>query len=105
MCDHHALDRRCLLIAGAGITTTAALATVATPANAAETTTIEFSGKFTGIGTPDWHYLPFEVPAGVRAIAVAYEYASTSTPLGFSVNVIDIGIFDPAGFRGWSGGA
>ena len=105
MCDHHALDRRSLLIAGAGITTTAALATVAAPANAAETTTVEFSGTFTGIGTPDWHYLPFEVPAGVRAIAVSYEYASTSTPLGFSVNVIDIGIFDPNGFRGWSGGA
>ena len=105
MCDHHALDRRSLLIAGAGITTTAALATVAAPANAAETTTVEFSGTFTGIGTPDWHYLPFEVPAGVRAIAVSYEYASTSTPVGFSVNVIDIGIFDPNGFRGWSGGA
>lgn len=104
MCERHALDRRALLIAGAGITTTAALATVAAPASAADTT-LEFSGTFTGIGTPDWHYLPFEVPAGVRAIAVSYEYASTSTPLGFSVNVIDIGIFDPHGFRGWSGGA
>jgi hypothetical protein len=106
MCEHHQLDRRALLIAGAGITTTAALATVAAPASAAETTTeIEFSGTFTGVGTPDWHYLPFEVPEGVRAIAVSYEYSSTSTPLGFSVNVIDIGIFDPDGFRGWSGGA
>ncbi len=113
MCEHHALDRRAVLLAGAGITTTAALATVTAPANAAGTATIEFAGTFTGIGTPDWHYLPFEVPSGVRAISVAYDYASTSTGLGFSVNVIDIGLFDPsghelgnaAGFRGWSGGA
>jgi hypothetical protein len=105
MCERHALDRRSLLIGGAGVTTTAALASIAAPAHAADTSTIELSGKFTGIGTPDWHYLPFEVPAGVRAVAVSYEYSSTSTPLGFSVNVIDIGIFGPDGFRGWSGGA
>lgn len=105
MCDRHHLDRRALLIAGAGITTTAALATVAPPASAAETSTLEFSGRFTGIGTPDWHYLPFDVPAGVRSIAVVYEYSSLDTGLGFSANVIDIGIFDPDGFRGWSGGA
>lgn len=106
MCDdHRSLDRRSLLIAGAGVTTTAALASVVPPAAAAETSTLEFSGKFTGIGTPDWHYLPFEVPAGVRSISVEYDYSSINTGLGFSANVIDIGIFDPAGFRGWSGGA
>ena len=104
MCDHH-LNRRGLLIAGAGITTTAALATVAAPATAAETSTLEFSGTFTGIGTPDWHYLPFEVPAGVRAISVSYDYAPLETGIGFTANVVDIGIFDGAGFRGWSGGA
>jgi uncharacterized protein (DUF1501 family) len=55
MCDHHHLDRRALLLAGAGLTTTAALVTVAGPAAADQTSTIEFSGTFTGVGTPDWH--------------------------------------------------
>jgi hypothetical protein len=55
MCSHHQLDRRALLIAGAGVTTTAALATVAGPAAADDTSTLDLSGKFTGIGTPDWH--------------------------------------------------
>jgi hypothetical protein len=113
MCEHHALDRRALLLAGAGVTTTAALLTVTGPAAADQTSSLEFSGTFTGVGTPDWHYLPFEVPDGVRAIAVSYDAPATSTGLGFSVNVVDIGIFDPSGielgntegFRGWSGGA
>ncbi len=105
MCSHHHLDRRALLIAGAGVTTTAALATVAGPAAADEATELTFSGTFTGIGTPDWHYLPFEVPEGVRAISVAYDYSPLETGLGFTANVVDIGIFDGAGFRGWSGGA
>lgn len=118
MCDHHhgpALDRRALLVAGAGIGTTAALAGAvpAAAATSAEDGTLEFSGTFTGIATPDWHYLPVEVPAGVRAIAVSYDFTPLDTGLGFSANVVDIGIFDPAGhelgnaegFRGWSGGA
>ena len=105
MCDHHHVDRRALLIAGAGITTTATLATMVGPAVADDTTTYEFSGRFTGIATPDWHYLPFEVPEGVRSVAVSYDYTPLETGLGFTANVVDIGIFDPDGFRGWSGGA
>ena len=105
MCnDHHTagLDRRSLMIAGAGITTAAALVTAA-PAHAVEPQTLSFSGRFTGIG-PDWHYLPVPVPAGVNAIEVSYDYSPLETGLGFTANVVDIGIFDPEGFPrlvGW----
>ena len=54
------------------------------------------------------------MPRGVHQIEVSYSYPPpTDTGLGFSTNVVDIGIFDSsgiglgnaAGFRGWSGGA
>lgn len=111
MCDAHhttghppGLDRRSLMFAGAGLTTAAALVTVA-PAAAADSETARFAGTFSGVGTPDWHYLPVQVPAGVNAIEVSYAYTPLETGLGFTANVVDIGIFDPVGFRGWSGGA
>jgi PHP domain len=46
-----------------------------------------------------WHYLPVEVPAGTAALRVAFSYPRESGA------VIDLGCFDPGGFRGWSGGA
>ena len=46
-----------------------------------------------------WHYLPVEVPAGTAALRVTLSYP------GNSGTVLDLGCFDPAGFRGWSGGA
>ncbi|HEY0807452.1 MAG TPA: CehA/McbA family metallohydrolase [Pseudonocardiaceae bacterium] len=57
-------------------------------------------------GTPDWLYLPVEVPPGVNRIDVTYTYDGPG-------NACDIGIFGPdghelgnaRGFRGWSGGA
>jgi hypothetical protein len=65
------------------------------------------------IGTPDWVYLPVEVPAGVREIAVAYSYDQPPPLAGVPGNALDIGIFDESGhdlgnargFRGWSGGS
>jgi hypothetical protein len=45
-----------------------------------------------------YHYLAFEVPPGAAGVAVAYRYAAAGA-------VIDLGLFDPDGFRGWSGGA
>ncbi len=56
---------------------------------------------------PDWLYVPFEVPKGVREIHVSYSYERAGG------NTLDIGVFDPdgyalgnaKGFRGWSGGA
>jgi PHP domain len=46
-----------------------------------------------------WHYLPVEVPAGTGALRVTLSYPRDSGA------VLDLGCFDPAGFRGWSGGA
>ncbi|MGH3245391.1 MAG: CehA/McbA family metallohydrolase [Trebonia sp.] len=46
-----------------------------------------------------WHYLPVEVPAGTGALRVTLSYPRESGA------VVDLGCFDPAGFRGWSGGA
>ncbi|HYY79236.1 MAG TPA: CehA/McbA family metallohydrolase [Actinomycetes bacterium] len=45
-----------------------------------------------------YRYLPFEVPPGAPAVAVQLDYDRT-------VATLDLGVFDPAGFRGWSGGA
>jgi hypothetical protein len=63
-------------------------------------------------GAPDWVYLPVEVPAGVRELAVRYAYDRPAPPPGVPGNALDIGLFDgnggergDAGFRGWSGGA
>ncbi|MEU6013878.1 CehA/McbA family metallohydrolase [Streptomyces sp. NPDC047515] len=63
-------------------------------------------------GSPDYVYLPVEVPRGAREIAVSYTYEKTPVPAGTQGNALDIGIFDERGtelggrgFRGWSGGA
>ena len=126
MCDHHCdhhgegratglgghLARRAFLATGAAVTTTAALADFE-PASAGTSRTKTFKGEFTDPSTPNWHYLPFRVPRGVREVEVDYTFEPSDTGLGFSYNVVDIGVFDPsghepgnaAGFRGWSGGA
>uniref|UniRef100_A0AAU2V7D9 CehA/McbA family metallohydrolase n=1 Tax=Streptomyces sp. NBC_00003 TaxID=2903608 RepID=A0AAU2V7D9_9ACTN len=63
-------------------------------------------------GSPDFVYLPVEVPHGVRELAVSYAYEKPPQPAGTTGNALDIGVFDErgtglggAGFRGWSGGA
>ena len=56
--------------------------------------------------------MPFDVPAGVSRIEVSTSHEQFSL-LGIGRNVLDLGIFGPAGhqlgnaagFRGWSGGA
>ncbi|MGP3922530.1 CehA/McbA family metallohydrolase [Streptomyces sp. 8N616] len=62
-------------------------------------------------GSPDFVYLPVEVPSRVREIAVSYSYDKPAVPPGTQGNACDIGIFDERGtdlggrgFRGWSGG-
>lgn len=63
-------------------------------------------------GSPDYVYLPVDVPRGVAEIAVSYTYEKTPVPAGTQGNALDIGVFDERGtelggpgFRGWSGGA
>jgi hypothetical protein len=86
----------------------AAMSTATVATGAIEVT---FSGRF-GFGIYRWAYLPFEVPSGVRQIRVSTSHSDFG--VGSSVrNVLDLGIFGPAGydlgnaagFRGWSGGA
>ena len=99
------LDRRALLLAGAGTAVTAPLLTFEAAADGTTSRKV-YRGRFTPATTEDWHYLPVQVPRGVTEIRVRYEYPDPiDTGLGYSTNVIDIGIFGPAGFRGWSGGA
>ena len=69
------------------------------------------SGRF-GFGIDQWAYVPFDVPAGIQRIDVSTSHDPFSL-LGIGRNVLDLGIFGPAGhelgnaegFRGWSGGA
>ncbi|MFB7503407.1 CehA/McbA family metallohydrolase [Streptomyces broussonetiae] len=63
-------------------------------------------------GSPDFVYVPVEVPSGVQEIKVSYTYDKPSVPAGTQGNALDIGLFDDRGtelggrgFRGWSGGA
>lgn len=54
--------------------------------------------------TPDdrarsvYQYVAFDVPPGSPSVAVTYAYDEPGA-------VVDLGLFDPDGFRGWSGGA
>jgi predicted metal-dependent phosphoesterase TrpH len=76
-----------------------------------QTIHLAFSGRF-GFGIDQWAYLPFEVPAGVQRIRVSTSHDHFAVG-GLIRNVLDLGIFGPAGhdlgnaagFRGWSGGA
>ncbi len=59
---------------------------------------------FDGQWTPDdradsvWHYLPFEVPLGCPGVRIELAYDRAA-------GVLDLGLIDPDGWRGWSGGA
>lgn len=48
-------------------------------------------------GGPDHFFLEFDVPAGIREIEVRHDDLSDA-------NILDWGLDDPAGFRGWGGG-
>ena len=72
---------------------------------------LSFRGRFP-FGIDQWALVPFDVPAGVRRITVSTSHDRFSLA-GVARNVLDLGIFGPAGgdlgnaegFRGWSGGA
>src|SRR4051812_31920827 len=79
------LDRRALLLTGAGVASTAAALTFA-PAEAGSKVTKKFTGRFGPSTKEDWHYLPFHVPKGVRQIAVSYTYPDPLAGPDFSRN-------------------
>lgn len=69
-------------------------------------------GHFGAAHQKRYAHVPFDVPPGVRALHVAYDYADrvSSDPRLGGGNTLDIGLFDPRGiapsslgFRGWSG--
>ncbi|MET7981378.1 MULTISPECIES: CehA/McbA family metallohydrolase [unclassified Streptomyces] len=115
MCeDDHTIGRRALFVTGAAAALTLGGVTFPSGANAEaadgqETRTVRGTLP---TGSPDFVYLPVEVPAGVAEIKVSYTYERPSVPAGTAGNALDIGIFDEhgtelggRGFRGWSGGA
>ncbi len=56
---------------------------------------LSFVGRF-GFGIDQWAYVPFDVPAGIRRIDVSTSH-DTFSLLGIGHNVLDLGIFGPAG--------
>ncbi|MBL1082368.1 CehA/McbA family metallohydrolase [Streptomyces actinomycinicus] len=56
-------------------------------------------------GFDQWAYIDFDVPPGVNRISVTSSFEPFVLVPGVMSNVLDIGIFGPSGFRGWSGGA
>lgn len=72
---------------------------------------LSFRGRFR-FGIDQWAYVPFDVPPGINRIDVGTSHDHFSL-VGLGRNVLDLGIFGPAGhdlgnaegFRGWSGGA
>lgn len=71
------------------------LALFAGPAAAAETI-VPLTGQVPA-GGADHFFVEFEVPAGTVEIEVRHDDLSDA-------NILDWGLDDPAGFRGWSGG-
>jgi hypothetical protein len=78
---------------GAAWPWTVALVLVATPAGAQVLT---FDGTVE-TGPPDHVFIPFDVPAGIVEIEIRHDDLSEA-------NILDWGLNDPDGFRGWAGG-
>ncbi|MEV0735349.1 CehA/McbA family metallohydrolase [Streptomyces sp. NPDC050549] len=117
MCDDdhgNGIGRRALFVTGAAAALTLGSVSFASGAEAAadgdqESRTVRGTLP---TGSPDYVYVPVEVPAGVSELRVAYTYDRPSVPAGTQGNALDIGVFDQhgtdlggRGFRGWSGGA
>ncbi|GGM02652.1 phosphoesterase [Streptomyces fumigatiscleroticus] len=112
--DKHAegLGRRALFVTGAAAALTLGSVSFASAeGREGETQTKTVRGTLP-TGSPDFVYVPVEVPSGVREIKVSYTYDKPAVPAGTKGNALDIGIFDERGtelggrgFRGWSGGA
>lgn len=75
----------------------AALACAVMPASAQEADRT-VTGEITGADHQTYKAIPFDVPAGVERITVRLTYDKANK------TVVDLGVFDPQRFRGWSGG-
>ncbi|MBI4704242.1 MAG: CehA/McbA family metallohydrolase [Deltaproteobacteria bacterium] len=74
-------------------------------ASAARPDTFSFGGTFSPAQSGSYHDQQFLVPEGTAAVHVSYSYSSTGEAGALFANVVDIGIYDPLGLRGWSGSA
>ncbi len=63
---------------------------------AAAETTLQLSGDVPSTG-PDHFFVAFDVPAGTKEIEIKHDDLS-------SEDILDFGVNDPNGFRGWGGG-
>ncbi|MFB7085565.1 CehA/McbA family metallohydrolase [Streptomyces sp. NPDC056296] len=111
--DHAGIGRRAVFVTGAAAALTLGSVSFASAAgrNSRNQQTRTVRGTLPP-GSPDFVYVPVEVPTGVREIKVAYTYDRPTVPAGTQGNALDIGLFDERGtdlggrgFRGWSGGA
>ncbi|MFF5448712.1 CehA/McbA family metallohydrolase [Streptomyces sp. NPDC012888] len=84
----------------------AGVARAETRATDGRTVTTTYHGR-SPFGFDQWDAVAFDVPPGVRRISVAYSFEPAKSPSlpGTWSNVLDIGVFGPTGFRGWSGSA
>ena len=68
---------------------------VSNPAFADETRVIEGAVPDNGL---EHFFVPFEVPAGVQELELHHDDLSEA-------NILDFGLDDPKGYRGWGGGS
>ncbi len=64
---------------------------------------IYFEGTFSPADTASYERLEFEVPEGTTHIHVMYDYTVDGEQGSLLRNVVDLGVYDPEHFRGWSG--
>ncbi|MFG3154667.1 CehA/McbA family metallohydrolase [Streptomyces sp. NPDC048219] len=109
--DHAGIGRRAVFVTGAAAALTLGTVSFASAAGGPGPRTRTVRGTLPP-GSPDFVYVPVEVPPGVRELRVSYTYDRPAVPAGTPGNALDIGVFDERGtelggrgFRGWSGGA
>jgi hypothetical protein len=61
---------------------------------------VVLAGALTRKDHQTYRLLSFEVPPGVSRITVEFSYTGREQH-----TTLDLGVYDPAGFRGWSGGS
>jgi len=74
-----------------------ALLLLQTPAHAQQADQVA-TGEITGADHETYKQIPFDVPEGTERITVRLTYDKANK------TVVDLGVFDPQRFRGWSGG-
>ncbi|WP_332817629.1 CehA/McbA family metallohydrolase [Sphingopyxis sp.] len=79
----------------------AAALAMAAPVAAIEQTPpdVMVTGEITGVEHQTYREVPFDVPEGTERITVTLSYDKSNK------TVVDMGVWDPARFRGWSGGS